>query len=265
MAVFLSASDETTGANQFAPCHYAGWVAPEPDWSLFFTPAWQERVLDGPPNIPYLHMTEMRSKAWRSKWGITELDMDDRLDEAARVIDTTGTLYPFKLSIDSSIFRPLYRPHKMMVASGALKDFQPDFLAFVAYVFAVLSHMKLKHPYAEKVDFLVESNSEITKYIHELYQTMPIALGHVNRPELIPLVGEFLPGEKNRVPLQAADYLCWHSQRAETQQLDDRDSRRFNMIANRTGFNLTLPAGVLTSLARAFTEHEGQHETTKRI
>ena len=60
MAIFLAASDETKGANAFASYHYAGWIATEPDWSQFFTTAWQERVLDGPPKIPYMHMTEMR-------------------------------------------------------------------------------------------------------------------------------------------------------------------------------------------------------------
>ena len=64
------------------------------------------------------------------------MDMDDRLDEAARVIDTMGSVYPFKVTIDSGIFRPLFIPHKMIVASGAQKTFEPDYLAFTSYVFA---------------------------------------------------------------------------------------------------------------------------------
>ena len=264
MAVFVAASDESSGAGLY---HYAGWLAPEPDWSLYFTPAWQDRVLNGPPKIPYLHMTEMRSKAYRAKWGLSELEADDRLDEAARVIDTLGSLYPFKLTIDSSIFSPLYKPHKMIVESGAWKEFKPDFLAFTAYVFAVLCQVNFKYPEAEKVDFLVENNSEITKHIHELYKTMPVALNHIKRPDLVPLLGEFIPGGKDRVPLQAADYLCWHSQRADAQTLDDeRDLRRWNTISHRKGFNLPLPMDVLTKLAESFTKHgKEEHETTKRI
>jgi hypothetical protein len=72
MAVFTAASDETSGGNPLSVYHYSGWVMPEPDWSHFFTPAWQERVLDGPPNIPYLHMTEICSKAWREQNGISD-------------------------------------------------------------------------------------------------------------------------------------------------------------------------------------------------
>lgn len=261
MAVFLAASDETSSANGLY--HYAGWLAPESDWSLYFAPAWQERVLDGPPKIPYLHVTEMRSRAWRDQWRIAHLDVDERLDEAARVIDQMGSLYPFKLTIDANIFRPLYRPHKMLVASGAVKDYRPDFLGFVSYAFAVLSQVHFKYPEAERVDFLVEDNSEITKHIHELYKTLPASLNHIKRPELIPLVGKFISGGKDRVPLQAADYLCWHSQRADSENLDDvRDLRRWNTLAHRKGFNLTLPTEVLTSLAQAFAEHEKKNESS---
>src|SRR6266403_1453566 len=248
MAVFVAASDETNSANGLY--HYAGWLASESDWTRFFAPAWQERVLDGPPQIPYLHMTEMRSRAWREQWGITQADVDERLDEAARVIDQMGSLYPFKLTIDTSIFRPLYKRHKMLVASGAVKNYKPDFLGFVSYAFAVLTQVHFKYPEAEKVDFLVENNSEITKQIHELYETMPASLKQIGKPELVPLVGEFLPGRKDRVPLQAADYLCCHNQRSDAQMLDDRDSRRWNTLACRKGFNLTLPTSILTALAK---------------
>jgi hypothetical protein len=266
VAVFLAASDETSGANAFALYHYAGWIAPVPDWWNYFTPAWQERVLDGPPKIPYLHMTDMRSRAWREQWHLTETDADERLDEAARVIDTMGSLYPLKLTIDTSIFRPLYKPHKMIAASGAQKDYQPDFLAFTSYALAVLVRVHLKYPDAEKVDFLVENNSDVTKHIYELYKAMPVGLDHIKRPELIPLLGEFIPGGKDRVPLQAADYLCWHSQRAEAGTLSDvRDLRRWNTIAQRQGFDLTLDTDLLTDLAQAFTERGKENEPNKGI
>ena len=90
MAVFIAASDETSGGNAFSVYHYSGWVMSEADWSQYFTPAWNERVLAGPPEIPYLHVTDMRSKAWRGKWGITETMADERMDEAALVIAQMG-------------------------------------------------------------------------------------------------------------------------------------------------------------------------------
>jgi hypothetical protein len=266
MAVFLAASDETSGGNALSMYHFAGWIAPEPDWSFYFTPAWKERVLDGPPRIPYLHMTEIRSKAWRDQWTITEVDADERLDEAARVIDHMGSLYPLMITIDGSVFMPLYKEHRMIGVSGRGKDFQPDFLAFVAYVYAVLAYVHAKHTSAEKVDFLVENNSEITKEIHQLYKSMPTALTHIRAPELIPLLGEFLPAGKDRAPLQAADYLCWHSRRADSNTLDDvRDARRFGVIASRKGFRLIVPKSVLTGLAESFREHGLTNEQVEGI
>jgi hypothetical protein len=266
MAVFLAASDETSDGNALSMYHYAGWIAPEPDWSFYFTPAWQERVLEGPPRIPYLHMTEIRSKAWRKRWGISEAEADERLDEAARVIDHMGSLYPLMITIEGSVFIPLHKENKMIGVSGGKKDFQPDFLAFVAYVYAVLAYVNTKHPNAEKVDFLVENNSEISKEIHSLYENMPNALTHVRAPQLIPLLGEFLPAGKDRIPVQAADYLCWHSRRADSNTLDDiRDARRFGTIASRKGFRLTLPTSVITGLAESFKKHGLTNEQVRNV
>lgn len=265
MAVFVAASDETSGGNVGSAYHYAGWIAPEPDWSNFFTPAWKERVLDGPPEIPYLHMTDIRSRAWRGKYGITETVVEERLDEAARVIDQMGSLFPLMYTIHRSDFNPLYKEHKVIVASGATKDFQPDFLAFLAYAYGVLKYVHDKHPSADRVNFLVENNSEITKHIYEFYKGMPGALNHIEAPELIALLGEFLPAGKDRVPLQAADYLCWHSRRADSDTLDTRDAARFGTIASRKGFRLTIPKEVLTGLSEAFREHGFTSEQINKL
>jgi hypothetical protein len=265
MAVFVAASDETSGGNVLSLYHYAGWVMPESDWSKFFVPAWKERVLDGPPEIPYLHMTEMRSRAWREKYGITQTDADDRLDEAALVIDQMGSLYPIKVTIDGSIFRPMYKDFKMLSESGGVKKYEPDFLAFTSYAFAVCLHLHHRYPEAEKIDFVVESNGEITKHIHQLYKKLPGAFEYVGRPELVSLIGEFLPAGKVRMPLQAADYLCWHSQRAKAGTLDDRDARRWYTISNRKGFDYTIPTSTLISIAKAYEEKERDDGILKGI
>jgi len=266
MAVWVAASDETSGGNKFSKYHYAGWLAPERDWYDFFAPAWKERVLDGPPKIPYLHMTEMRSRAWREKHGITALQVDDRLDLAADLIRQMYSLYPLNITIDGSVFAPLYKKFKVLSKSGhGAKDFQPDFLAFVSYAYAVLLGVSKKFPEAEKVDFLVENNSEITKHIHELYETLPESLTGVGHPELVPLMGEFNPAGKDRVPLQAADYLCWHLRRADAQTLDLRDTARWNTIASRKGFSWEMPKKVLIDLAKAFRKREKENAKADRV
>jgi hypothetical protein len=57
------------------------------------------RVLDGPPRIPYLHMTEMRSSGWRNEHGLSRLDADDRIDSAITVIDQMQSLYPIRIDV----------------------------------------------------------------------------------------------------------------------------------------------------------------------
>jgi hypothetical protein len=252
MAVFVSASDEGSGANHLCPFEITGWIAPELDWSQIFAPAWQERVLDGPPSIPYLHVTEIRSKAWRSKYGLSELEADRRLDEAAGIIGAVSSLYPVRVGVDQALFRKLYAPHKLTAASGGLKRYEPDYYTFVVYVYAVLCRVKVRHPDTEKVDFIVESKSGFTKYISEFYKSMPTALRHIAREDLVPLLGDFIPGSKDRVPLQAADFLCWHTQRAKANNLDTKDMRRWKSMARKPAFTFDVPEEILAKLAESF-------------
>src|SRR4051812_36503956 len=88
MEVFIAASDETADRERVGNMYYSGYVASVDDWTTFFTPAWQERVLDGPPSIPYLHMTDVRSAKWRATHGkgITVPDADRRVREGCDVI-----------------------------------------------------------------------------------------------------------------------------------------------------------------------------------
>src|SRR5437773_7905334 len=71
--VFVSGSDESAGRDQRCPFHYGGFVAPEEDWSRWVAPAWQERVLDGCPQLEFLHLTEMQNPKGRAKLGIDEI------------------------------------------------------------------------------------------------------------------------------------------------------------------------------------------------
>jgi hypothetical protein len=262
MAVFVSASDEGSGANHLCPFEVTGWIAPEEDWSRFFAPAWQSRVLDGPPVIPYLHVTEIRSKAWRLKYGLTKLQADYRLDEAASVIGALGSLYPVRIVLDGSLFRRAFATHKLLAMSGGVKRYEPDYYAFMTYAYAVLCRVKINHPEAEKVDFVVEYKAGITEHLRGFHESLPNALKHIEREDLIPLVGEFIPGSKERVPLQAADFLCWHSQRADADKLTLEDWRRWQPMAQKKGFSFTVTEDLLIGLAEAFEKHGAQNERT---
>ena len=147
--------------------------------------------------------------------------------------------------------------HQLLAGSGGRKRYEPDYYAFVIYAFVVLNRVKIRFPNAEKVDFIVERKSSLTTHIQEFYESLPTALKHVNREDLLPLMGDFIPAAKERVPLQAADFLCWHSRRADARMLDETDMRRWNPMAKKKGFNFTAPERLMASLAEAFTARSG--------
>jgi hypothetical protein len=234
MAVFIAASDETVGADHRSPFMRCGFLAPENDWSLF-AEQWESRVLAGPPRIPYLHMTDIRSREWRDEYKLTETDADRRVDEAFAVIAATPSLTPMSSGLNSGHMHDTFTK-KVMLTSGAKKRFWPDYLAFPAYAHMVLCFCHMYRPDAEKVDFIVERNGQITDHIKEFYAGLPIALQSMGLPQLIPLMGEIIPAGKGCVPLQAADALCWHTNRSREGTLDAKGAMRYAIIGNREGF-----------------------------
>jgi hypothetical protein len=238
MAVFVSGSDETSGKDHRGVFHHAGFIAPEKDWSDYFAPAWRERVLDGIPSIPYLHMTDIRSDKWRKKYGLSRLEAEGRVDEAIRVIDGMGSLYAIGSRADAGFFLDMFAGDdgKILTNKGAIKKFVPDHLCFMGYVFVVLNYVNYTHPEAEKVDFIVEHKHGVFDEVNEFYDGMAGILTELGSPELVDLLGELIPGHKDRVPLQAADVLCWHSQRAQAGIIAGNDAARYWKLAHRGGF-----------------------------
>lgn len=131
MAVFVSGSDETTGSDGRGLVSYMGYLAPESDWTSYFAPAWDGRVLAGPPRIPYLHMTEIRSPKWRTEYGLSRYAADCRVDAAVKVIDQMGSLYPVSSTVDGTAFRQLVKA-RVPRGKGHVGMRQPDFYAFSA-------------------------------------------------------------------------------------------------------------------------------------
>jgi len=118
------------------------------------------------------------------------------------------------------------------------------------YVFVVLTHIEKNHPQAEKVDFLVERNGQITKHIQAFHAQMPRSLEALN-PRLKSLLGELIPGGKDRIPLQAADVLCWHTARLDKTMNDD-DVRRCVKFARRAGICQDFTADQMNEMDAAF-------------
>ena len=155
---------------------------------------------------------------------------------------------------------------KMQFRSGARRGFKPDYLAFMAYAYSVLMFCDRARPEAEKVNFVVERNNDITNHIKEFYEDLPKALASVGLERLVPLLGELIPGGKDRVPLQAADVLCWYSQRFREGDLDDKNIRRYKVIALRKGTRLDLTNGDITKLWTAIIgDGKGEEFDQQRI
>jgi len=252
MAVFVSGFDETAGKTQRDTFMLAGFVGPEDDWSRLFAPAWEERVLDGPPAIPYLHMTEIRSPKWRKEHGISKLKADDRIDEAIALIDTMQSLYPVCIRANAGFVRDRFASVRVMRLVGKPRVFEPDYICFLSYVWIVLNYINKQHPGAEKVDFIVERNGDVTKHIQDFHSTLSQALQAFGKPDLADLVGDLIPGGKDRVPLQAADVLCWHTARAQNPEtMDEADKRRYLILAARQGTREQFADSQIEQMAKA--------------
>jgi len=136
------------------------------------------------------------------------------------------------------------------VAGGA-KTFEPDYICFLGYAFFVLNYIAQWHPEAEKVDFIVERNGPITKHIQEFHSHLDVNLQAVGCASLAPLVGEMIPAGKDRIPLQAADLLCWHTARArQPKTMDAADIRRYSRLAYRKGCNYRFPKSKISKIIK---------------
>jgi hypothetical protein len=255
MAVFVSFSDESSGKSERDTFMFAGWIGPEEDWARFFTPAWDERVLAGPPRIPYLHMTEIRSPKWRQENGLTETDAERRIDEACVLLDQLANLQPIRMVMNGGDFRDAF--DETMVRSikrkqFAASKFEPDYSCFLGYAWAALKYLAEYHPESEKLDFVVERKNKVTNYIQEFHSQLPQALAALGSPELARLVGELVPAGKDRLPLHAADLLCWHCARREKlKTMSHRDKLRYKTIAYRKGVRIEFSKDLIAQLKTA--------------
>jgi hypothetical protein len=265
MAVFVSASDETDGGHHRSKFWHCGWLMPETDWYTYFSPAWQERVIDAKPKIPYLHMTEIRDSGWCKENGLTWLQAQEKMDTAAMLIHQMGSLCPVTIGANAGTFLDAHGTKKIMENVAGTKGvrFLIDHYCFNAYVWAVLNYVRIKYPEAEKVDFVIEYKKGVSEKIEQFYNTFDKSLAYVGQPELAKYMGELTAVSKQRVPVQAADMLCWHVSRSDLGLLKGRDEERAATIfRGRHGPIIELPDDLHFELARAFAERIKELEKT---
>lgn len=163
MAVFLSAADESKDNDTF---FYGGWAGPFDVWENFFAPAWNERVLNGPPRIPYLHMTEIRDWDGQREHGLTPWQADRRVDAAADVLRSTGSLVPVSFELSRADFNSMLR-QRFTPRVGQQDTFEPDYLCFQYFAMSQLDMLHQRFgSEVEQVHFWVEENGKISRHMH---------------------------------------------------------------------------------------------------
>jgi hypothetical protein len=126
-------------------------------------------------------------------------------------------------------------------------------LAFLAYAWAALKYLAEYHPEVEKLDFVVEKKTTITQHVRDFHTDLPLALAALDNPELARLVGRLIPDGKERLPLQAADLLCWHCARREKPRtMTPEDVRRYRKLTAHKGIRIPLKKRLLKTIKAAF-------------
>ena len=91
------------------------------------------------------------------------------------MISEIPRLTPIACELNGGHLRRVFE-RKVKFSTGAHRRFEPDYLGFFGYVVGVLGRIRHFHPEAQRVDFVIERNGEITKRIQEFYVTIPASL-----------------------------------------------------------------------------------------
>jgi len=227
MAVFIANSDESGTEDPRGEFLVAGYIAEKDYWGDF-AEKWQRKVLDGPPLIPYLHMNEIRRESWRKQYHLSSADAQRRVSEAVLLLSDAQ-----RPSAGSSV---ILRADLQDIVQGKSKEYrkklpigldEPDYFCFIAYAYNIVITISAEHPEAKKVDFVVSRKGKLTDRLKRFHEELQRFVD----PKFKDLVGELIPGTpEDRLPLQAADLLCWHMQRHFAKTLDNEDQRRLNIL-----------------------------------
>lgn len=238
VAIYTAYSDESDVGDTIGTFIMGGYLAPEQDWREL-TESWRNRVLNGPPTIPYLHMREIRREEWRSQHGISFNDAEDRITEAVRIIFSRGSL--------SAIASHMRRDHLTELVHDPLRAAQvkgeffgirdPDYLCFLAYAVFVLAQAKKRYRDVDTVNFVVSRKRKVSEHIADFHKMMKKRLStHPLWSPLKDIVGDLSIGDMEVCPpLQFPDVLCWHMQRYFAKTMNRTDENRLWYLGETPG------------------------------
>ena len=235
MAVYVSYTDETASADRSGHFLIAGYVASETDWP-YFSRRWSDEILAADPPIPYLHMVEIRSEAWRQEHGITRVQADEKVRKAVQLIATTSYIKPYVAQVLESAY--LAAQHRIDDAGIETQRHHDavDYLVFIAYALMVLTSDD--HSGACRINFAISKKRHISHHIqHGLRDELIKGMEEAN-PALARLFGDVLPlTMEDHMPLQAADVLCWHLQRSHSDLTSEESEVLHNIrVLQEVGF-----------------------------
>jgi hypothetical protein len=240
MTIFVAVGDETEDLNQSGPFFFGGFVAPLTDWMDWFAPAWRESVLNGQrgePTIPFLHMTDIRSRRWRAKYGLSIEEAERRVDEACRVIRCSGSLTFCYSSVDGRHFRGTLGQMKVIrqkTKQPGTFRLEPDHMGFMGFAYAAIDYVYKHHPDAKRVNFVIENKQGVTEHTVREFGPEVVARAFRRKGEgyLVRLIGDVVPEGKDHFGLQAADVALWHWRRHVAKALEPRDKCRCASLFN---------------------------------
>ncbi len=251
MAVFTAYSDESGVGDPSGEFLVCGYVADETVWPWLIA-AWQERVLDGPPKIPYFHMQEMRRPEWRQEHG-TFNDAETRIHQAILVLYSTGSMSAIASVMKRRDMQEIFHSKFKRKKQVPIGLDEPDYMCYVAYISFILGEVRRKYrDAATKVNFVLAEKKKVTQHVGALCGPIKDFF-EKNHPELSALLGDVGPGSMvDELPLQAADLLGWHMQKFYSKTYDRLEEGRFAMLVNdRDGFLHTWERRELEAMAKS--------------
>lgn len=248
---YLAAMDESASDGRFSS---GGFVAPQSIWDEYLRPAWTERVLAGRPELPYLHMVDARDHEWRNTHGISRFEMGRRLDEAARVIQSTGPLALIGATLSEAQLEAEMGDAKLVMPTKqpGVYQMEADYLGFLNFVYVTLIWIDKFAPEAECVDFVVERKQDVSRCFHDFFKDIGPNLEAIGLAGGAKLVGHLTEGGKDDAALQAVDFALWHKQRHFSGRARPEEGARWRaIIDSRLGYWHEIEDGSIADLGRS--------------
>ena len=251
VSVYVAYSDESGTPDKDGIFLVGGYVADQQDWPAF-AEAWQKKVLQSPPIIPYLHIAELRGKEFQQKHGLTEADALHKVRRAVNVIRESNFITGYFGEIERKDFSFLrqYCADREVVWPDNLND--PDYLPFIAYAELTMRRVVSQHTGVRKIDFVVSRKRRVSHHCVRFTDEIRATLN----PALPGIVGDLLPASmEEHEALQAADLLCWHIQRVSAKSATEVDLANLESLCEsgleRAGFSSAMMQQLREGLVRS--------------